>query len=197
MAPVYTDLATLKLALSITDTARDSLLNKAIAGAEMAINRRTGRRFDKDGAASARTYRTIGRVICDRDGEALIVDDISTASALVVEVGDGTTWTTLAATDYDTEPDNATIQGRPITRIRYLYGGFRWYRKARVTAIWGWPAVPDDIVTAALIQAGRYYRRKDSPEGIAGSADWGLVRVPNLDPDVKAMLDPYMLPGFG
>jgi hypothetical protein len=57
--------------------------------------------------------------------------------------------------------------------------------------------VPDEVVQATLLQAGRLYRRKDSPEGVTGSADWGMVRLPRLDPDVMALIEPYMLPGFG
>jgi hypothetical protein len=58
----------------------------------------------------------------------------------------------------------------------------------RVTARWGWPAVPAQVAEATLRTAARAYRRKDSPDGVAGSSDWGLIRVPNLDPDVRQML---------
>ncbi|MFC8456442.1 hypothetical protein ACFUJ0_06100 [Streptomyces sp. NPDC057242] len=67
----------------------------------------------------------------------------------------------------------------------------------RVGTRFGWPAVPDDITEAALIQAARLYRRKDSPEGVTGSAEWGVVRLSRRDPDVWNLIDPYVLPGFG
>jgi hypothetical protein len=37
--------------------------------------------------------------------------------------------------------------------------------------------------------------RKDSPEGVLGSADFGLLRVTNRDPDVRALIEPYILAG--
>ncbi|MDX2921298.1 hypothetical protein PV370_25695, partial [Streptomyces sp. NE06-03C] len=67
----------------------------------------------------------------------------------------------------------------------------------QVTARWGWPAVPDEIVQATLIQAARLYKRKDSPEGVTGSAEWGVVRLSRRDPDVWALIEHYVLPGFG
>ncbi|MEU9888669.1 hypothetical protein [Sphaerisporangium sp. NPDC051011] len=196
MANEYLDLDTFKLALSITDMDRDLLLHKARAAASRAIDKRTGRRFWLDDAASTRTYNPGGRVVCDESGARLLVDDIGDAAGLIVETGFGGSWT--AVTGYETGPDNALARGRAITALVLPSGtwGFGTTR-VRVTARWGWPAVPDDIAQAALIQAARLYRRKDSPEGVAGSAEWGLIRLPPLDPDVRLLVAPYELPGFG
>lgn len=195
MANEYTDLATLKLALGITDSARDSLLNKAMTAASRAIDKRTGRRFYLDAAASARTYNPFERVVCDERGELFLLDDIGSTTGLVVETGSGSTWT--AVTDYEASPDNALADGMPITGLLLASGTWGTGRtRVRVTARWGWPAVPDDIQQACLLQSARLYRRKDSPEGVAGGAEWGLVRLPRLDPDVLALVEPYMLPGF-
>jgi hypothetical protein len=43
----------------------------------------------------------------------------------------------------------------------------------------------------------RLFRRKDSPEGVTGSAEWGVVRLSRRDPDVWVLIEPYILPGFG
>jgi hypothetical protein len=69
--------------------------------------------------------------------------------------------------------------------------------RVRVTAKFGWPTVPDDIVQACLIQASRLFKRADSPEGVMGSSEWGVVRLSRRDPDVWALIEPYTLPGFG
>jgi hypothetical protein len=196
VANEYATLAELKAQLSITDSARDALLNKALASASRAIDKRTGRRFWLDSSAVQRTFNPRGRVVREDEGERLLVDDIGTATGLVVETGGGTSWT--AVTGYETSPDNALLNGVPITALLLPVGTWgHSTARVRITARWGWPAVPDEVVQATLLQAGRLYRRKDSPEGVAGSAEWGIVRVPALDPDVRAMIDPYMLPGIG
>ncbi len=196
MANEYVDLGTLKLALGVTDTSRDALLTSAIAAASRAIDGKTGRRFYLDSVASARVYNPCERVACGPSGDLLLIDDIGALSGLVVETGSGSSWT--AVTGYETSPDNALTQGKPITGLLLTVGTWgTGLTRVRVTAKWGWPAVPDEVAQAAQLQAARLYRRKDSPEGVAGSAEWGLVRVPHLDPDVRAMIDPYVLPGFG
>jgi len=193
---LYVTLALLKESLKITDAGRDNLLNQARASASRQIDKHTGgRRFYADGSASARTWRTRGRVVSDPDGELLLVDDISTTTGLVVELGDGTTWTTV--TDYFAEPDNALVRGEPITGLRRDRGCWSTSRRVRVTAPWGWPAIPDQVVQACLIQSGRLFRRKDSPEGVAGSAEWGAIRLSRIDPDVQALLADFVLPGIG
>lgn len=197
----YISLSLLKEELGITDTDRDNLLDQAIDAAEYAIDTRAGRTgrapggaFGQDASASARQYRTVGRVNRDDAGApALLVDDIATDTDLMVESGSNGSWSTVDAGDYELEPDNAFTLGRPVTRIRRTSGA--WSTRVRVTAVWGWPQIPEDIIRAALLQAGRLYRRKDSPEGVTGSADWGLIRLPHLDPDVRKLVEPYRIPG--
>jgi hypothetical protein len=193
----YSDLATLKLTLSITDTDRDDLLEQALATASRAIETFAGGRvFNADATASARTFPVRGRSLCVADGERLLVDDISTTTGLIVEIGTGSTFT--AVTDYEVGPENAISRGWPITSLLRLGG--TWSSsvrpRVRVTAKWGWPAVPDQVVQATLIQASRLYKRKDSPEGVMGNAEWGTVRVSRVDPDVQALLQPFVVPGF-
>ena len=83
-----------------------------------------------------------------------------------------------------------------ITGLRRDGGGWCFARRARVTADWGWPAVPDAIVEATLLLANRRFMRKDSPEGIAGWAAEGPVRVSRFDPDIEDLVGPYVIPGF-
>ncbi|MBW8087758.1 phage gp6-like head-tail connector protein [Streptomyces hygroscopicus subsp. hygroscopicus] len=196
MAQDYTDLATLKLALNATDSTRDDLLNMAIAAASRGIDRNTGRRFWLDATASVRTYNPQGRTVCGDSGELLIVDDIGSATGLAVAIGSvGTDYETV--TDYETQPDNALARGEPITGLLRPAGTWgRGVARVRITALWGWPAVPDEIAQATAIQALRLYKRKDSPEGILGSAEWGAVRMGRVDPDVYELTKHFVLPGF-
>lgn len=194
MANEYAELAELKDMRQVTDNATDDALQKRLTRASRAIDDRTGRRFYADGSVSARSYRTSGRTVAGDDGELLLVDDISTTTGLIVEVGDGTSWT--AVTDYLTEPENAIARGRAIEALIRDCG--RWStRRVRVTADWGWPAVPDNIVEATLLLANRRFMRRDSPEGVSGWATDGAVRVSRFDPDIEDLVEPYLKPGFG
>ncbi len=187
--PAYAPLSVLKSNLNIaeTDTDRDDLLQQKLLSASRAVEKYCdNRRFYLAPVATQRTFSTGRRVVCRRDGTMLLnIDDVGT-STLVVEVGNGTTWT--AFTGFETYPDNALAKQDAITGL--VTTGSEWSsnRRVRITARWGWPDVPAAVYEATLLQAMRLFRRKDSPEGVAGSADWGLVRVPNLDPDVKAQL---------
>lgn len=197
MANEYADLAALKLRLSIEtgDTTRDTLLNSALAAASRSIDKTTGRRFWLDAAPVARTFRVHGRVSREPDGDLLLVDDIGDAAGMTVERGGGTTWS--AVSGYETAPENALADGLPLTGLRLLYGSWgAGTARVRITARFGWPAVPDDIAEATLIQAARLYRRKDSPEGVMGSGEWGVVRLSRRDPDVWVLIEPFILPGF-
>jgi hypothetical protein len=196
-APNYVDLETLKGALNIRDDVVDPLLGTALAAASRAIDRSLGRQpggFSLDATATARTYRVVGhQVVCD-DGMQFLVDEFGTLDGLVVEIGGPDTWQPV--TDAEHLPENALARGRPITRLQRLWWAPGPFSRVRVTARWGWPAIPDEIEQAALIQATRLYRRKDSPEGVLGSAEWGAIRLSRVDPDVQALIGDLALPGF-
>lgn len=198
MANEYATLLELKAIRGIVDNADDDLLQTRLTRASRAIDTRCrgkGGHFYADGATSVRTYPTRGRTVSGGDGELLLVDDISTATGLIVEVGDGTTWT--AVTDYIAEPDNAIARGRAVEALRRDLGCWSANRRVRVTANWGWPSVPDEIAEATLLLANRRFVRKNSPEGVSGWATEGAVRVSRFDPDIEDLVEPYVVTGFG
>lgn len=197
----YATLDDLKGQLSIQpdDTSRDSQLDRALNAASRGIDRVTGRRFWLDDAVTQRTYRLHQRICREEDGDVLKVDDIGNTVGMLVESAStgGGVFTDITGT-YETTPDNALADGEPITGLlRPLTIWGTAFTRIRVTARFGWPAVPDDITEATLIQAGRLYKRKDSPEGIIGSAEWGVRNLSRRDPDVWALIEPFVLPGFG
>lgn len=203
MAPSYGDLATLKAMLSITDTTRDALLTLNLSAASRLIDAATSRRFYADTVVSQRLYTPERREAWYVSGGSIIVDDISSTTGLIIEEGyNGYTGVptgtyTDISNDFVLQPDNALALGRPITALRRAIGVIMDpYILLRVTALWGWPAVPDEINMAALIQAARLYRRKDSPEGVLGNSEWGSMRVSRVDPDVAALIAPYVTSGF-
>ncbi|MFF8910168.1 phage gp6-like head-tail connector protein [Streptomyces olivaceoviridis] len=197
MANEYGTLAALRKRIGVetSDTSRDDELSAALAAASHGIDRATGRRFWLDDTAVPRVFRPAGRVVCVPDGDLLLVDDIGDTDGLVVEAGATGSWSVLGG--WETQPDNALTGGRPVTGLLRDGGWGIYTSRVRVTARWGWPAVPDEITEAALIQATRLYKRKDSPEGIIGSAEWGVRNLSRRDPDVWALIEPYILPGFG
>ena len=198
MANEYGTLAALKerLGIEADDTSRDAPLNSSLAAASRGIDRATGRRFWLDADPVQRTYNPRGRIVRESDGDLFLVDDIGNVAGLVVETGSGTSWS--AVTDYETGPENAIADGKPITGLLRTLGTWGLTTtRLRVTARFGWPAVPDEVTEAALIQASRLYKRKDSPEGIIGSAEWGVRNLSRRDPDVWALIEPFILPGFG
>ncbi|MFF3346081.1 phage gp6-like head-tail connector protein [Streptomyces sp. NPDC002779] len=197
MANEYVTLAELKSQFGVEpdDDSRDTVLNRARASASRSIDSTTGRRFWLDATPVQRTFTPRGRIVRDDDGELFLVDDIGSAEGLIVETGSSASWS--AVTGYETSPDNALADGRPITGLRRVLGTWGTSTsRLRVTARFGWPAVPDDIHEAALILASRLYKRKDSPEGIIGSAEWGVRNLSRRDPDVWNLIEPYIIPGF-
>lgn len=198
MANEYATLALFKTYLGISDATRDDLLNQALASGSRSIDEACGQRFYLDGSASQRTYNPRRRIYSDASGDLLLVDAIGSTTGLVVEVGSGSSWT--AVTDYETFPDNALAKGVPITGLLRPASLWTWSyssrTRVRITARWGWPAIPEAIETATLIQASRFFKRKDSPEGVLGSAEWGAVRLSRRDPDVWNLIEPFVLPGF-
>lgn len=197
MANEYVTLDELKAQFGIepADDARDAELNRARASASRSIDKTTGRRFWLDEDPVQRVFNPRGRIVRETDGELFLVDDIGSAAGLVVETGSGASWS--AVTGYESSPDNALAEGRPVTGLLRVLGTWGTSTsRLRITAKFGWPAVPDDIHEAALILASRLFKRKDSPEGIIGSAEWGVRNLSRRDPDVWNLIEPYIIPGF-
>lgn len=202
----YADLDELRHARRIsdaTDTTDDVVLLKALMRASRAIDRRTGRQpggFFADTATSARTYDPRGRTVAESSGERLLIDEVSTATGLVVETGSAgsSTWTAVGSTGYEAGPLNAIARLEPIRSVLRV-GGLWWTSgssRVRITARWGWPQVPAPIEEATLLLANRRFMRRESPEGVAGLSDQGPVRISRFDPDIEDLVGPYMLPGF-
>lgn len=177
----YATLAEMRAYLGVNgvNADRDALITAAAGAASRWIDEATGRRFTYDAAPSTITYRTLRRTFATSADYGLVVPDIGTSTGLSTSQGD---------VSYE------AVSGWPIT---ILYSGAPWPEPTvSITARFGWPEVPDQIVLATKILAARLYRRKDSPEGIVGSEAWGAIRVTRVDPDVQALISPYSLPGM-
>lgn len=182
----YATLAELKTAIGETTATNDTELAAKLTSASRRVDRDTGRRFYQDATTSTRTYQALHE-------QLMTVDDISTSTGLVVEVG-RTSWTTVDSGAYDLLPFNAEADGRAIETLMRVTGCWPIWgvTRVRVTARWGWPAVPDEIKNATILLAARLFRRKDSPEGVKGFSDLGVVRVGRYDPDYDNLISPYV-----
>lgn len=206
----YCTLAELKAELHLEDTDDDSLLTIAINAASRQIDGHCGWRFWQDATVQARKFHAHNpRSVYLVDDDA--GDGISTADGLIVKVdtdGDGVFETTLTLdSDFFLEPANAQSRSPawPYTELHITPTGAAsyfpcWWGRpgVQITAKFGWPAVPDDITKACLVQAGQLYKAKDTPFGVAGVADLGVLRIrERLHPIASALLAPYRKPAVG
>lgn len=197
----YATLAELKSFITMDGAVvdRDSLLTIALDAAHDDVEGDTGRRFYLDVSASARDFDPADRTIEDRGRSILLVDDIGDTTGLTISTGSaGGTFTPVAVT-VEYRPENALARGRAITSLLTPSG--IWYTdpftRVRVTARWGWPAVPPRVKAATLLQASRLYARRKSPQGAIGSADWGVMSVRKSDPDYWGLISQFERAGFG
>lgn len=186
----YTDRVSLKATLDIaSETFADSDIDSAINAASRLVDAYCQRRFYLDASASARQFTSTERRLVRFD-DAADVTELATD-----EDGDGTYETVWVASDFRLEPLNAAAKSEPWTRARVTQDGDHVFpftvAAVRVTAQWGWPAVPDLVVEATRIQASRLLKRtREAPFGVAGvSFEGAPMRLLNrLDPDVELML---------
>lgn len=191
----YVATRTLAEELGIADEEDDPRLEAAIASASRQIDAHCGRRFWQDATVVARTYYAVDRTW-------LPVDDISTVTGLIVKIDeddDGVYETTLTqTTDFLLGPANAALETpvRPYEEIT-LVDNYYWPQTRRpgvqVTAKFGWPAIPDDVVTACTIQAKNLY--KVTGAGVFGSMQLSVdgipMRIPGLDYVARALLESF------
>lgn len=194
----YATLNDVKAALRIpvSDTVDDSLLELSIEAASREIDGYCERVFYNVGTAT--------RVYMPEDGFITQVDDVRTITTLKTSsAGDGVYDVTWSQTDYQLEPLNGIAGGvaTPFTRIRavgdYIFPVYEprninsGEAAVQVVGVFGYATVPTAIKQATILYAMRQFKRYDSPLGVAGFGDLGLIRVGRFDPDIEALLMPY------
>jgi|SRR5450755_2750906 hypothetical protein len=196
----YTSVEEMKSRLGITDTASDFELLGAIQAATRAIEGACGRHFCP--ITEVRTY-------VPWDLYMLPVDDIvSVTSVKIDRDGDGTfeeSWT--QGTDYELsfEPNvynqNVSGEARPYTIMRVINGGGRFFPfvwpfsrqdRVQISATFGWPEVPFGVSEATRQTSAEIFKLKDSPFGLMGTSEFGLVRVPRQNSYIMKLLNPYL-----
>jgi hypothetical protein len=191
----YVTEAQFRAAIGDSSSVQQSTIEIAIQTASRRIDALCGRRFYKDTNATVRYYDRVNEVLVE-------VDDFWTTSGLIVEVDTGDdgvyeqSWT--INTDFEVLPVNGLVGALP-----WPYTGLHalstlWFtassgRKAiKVTAKWGWAAVPDAVQMATLLIAKDLYKRPESlAGGYVGLDGWGPARL-REDPAVMEMLRPFV-----
>ena len=190
----YCSLADVKASLRLTDTLDDVLLENSINSASRLIDQYCNRYFYSSAAGEVRYYQA-------NDGFTCWIDDAQSISSLETAVTDPTIFdTTWGVGDYQVLPANRTANGGyyPITAItatdNYLFPVWADMALVKVTGQFGWSSVPDPIKFACIIQASRLFKRLESPLGVAGVSDMGIMRVgSNIDGDVAQLINPFRL----
>jgi hypothetical protein len=185
------------LRIGTADTIDDDLIDNCVGAASRLIDGYCNRRFWQTGTAEARVYQAEDSFYCS-------IDDIA-GTALTLKTStqaDGTFDLQWSRSDYQLEPLNGNLDGLTWSydKIRavgdYLFptvnANYGDQALVQVTAIFGWPSVPEPVTQATIIQASRIFKRYDSPLGVVGFGDLGQIRVSRyLDPDMAQLVEPY------
>ena len=194
----YATLADVKAAARITDDIDDSLLETAIESSSRDIDAYTERVFFNTGATA------VTRIYIPENIFLLETDDIISVTSIKSDTtGEGGFDQTWATTDYQLEPLNGIVGGiaTPFTRIRAV-GDYLWpiyeprdinagQASVQIVARFGFASIPSAIKQATILSSLRAYKRYESPTGVLGFSDMGVVRVGRLDPDVERLIQPY------
>jgi len=185
------------LRIGTADTLDDDLIDNCVGAASRLIDGYCNRRFWQTGTAEARIFQAEDSFYCS-------IDDIA-GTALTLKSStqaDGTFDLTWSRSDYQLEPLNGNLDGLTWSydKIRavgdYLFptvnANYGEQALVQVTAVFGWPSVPEPVTQATIIQASRIFKRYDSPLGVVGFGDLGQIRVSRyLDPDMAQLVEPY------
>jgi len=196
----YATLSDVKAALRITDNVDDSLLEISIEAASREIDGWCERVF---------TSSTATRIYRPTDVFSVDVDDLQSITTLKTDSdGSGVFDVTWETTDYQLNPLNGIAGGisTPYTQVRaigeYLFPIYEPRNvnaneaSIQITGVWGWASVPTAVKQACIILSMRQFKRYDSPTGVMGFGDLGVMRVGRVDPDVEKLLMPFRRMAF-
>ena len=182
----------------LSDLADTELLDDVVTAVSRAIVNACQRTFFQQ-AAQARTFVTQSAAMLTLGA---FNDLVSITTLKFDRDGDGVFEETISATNFGLLDSDFPETG-PYTAVE-LYNQ-TWFpvpggtagtgrtKLTQVTGTWGWPAVPAQVKQACRLQVARVMKRQESPLGVAGFGEFGVVRVSRLDPDIDAMLQPYKL----
>lgn len=176
------------------DTGADLLIASDLLAISRLVEENLHVYFNRDAAAVARVFVGDGTQCLKLRGQLDNCPGIAAVTDLAVKVdedndgsfADESAW---ASTDYELHPLNWALGERPADSL-YIPGWsakgvFSSGLRVQVTAIWGYPAVPE--VIKALTTMWTKIWRLEGPEGTGRINEMGAVV--NMSLDVKRLLD--------
>lgn len=176
----YIDPADVAAALSI-DYTNDAILEAAVTAASNLVASMCGRDFSPV-ASSIRYFVPV-------DSHVVPINDASSITAVATDdAADGLYSTSWAVGDWQALPVGgigpAGQTGWPYTAIvaietrMFLNTTFNLRPFVKVTGVWGWTAIPDDVKQATLFLASEMFKAaREAPFGSANMADFGPVTI--------------------
>lgn len=174
------------------DPVRSGQWDDAITVASRWVEKYCGRQFHDSGAGtSARYFDPVGMVVH--------IDDCQSITAVAVDTGDDGNYATTT-TDYQALPvggRDALLGSVPYTALRALSSTTWVYDNDRlgsvkVTGLWGWTAVPDDVKRACAILTQDLLRDPESAFGGLAIAGEGVVLGARIPARVTGLLAAYV-----
>jgi hypothetical protein len=197
---VYGDLASLKQTFALTGSQFADLdVQLALRSASRAIDQMCSRHFYTTTSDETRYFSPVSATRLNA-GDIVSITTLKSDSG-----GDGVfedTWT--ANTDYVLEPLNAAFQFEPYTGIqRHPLGAFyfptEYPRSVQIVGKFGWSVCPPEITQATGIVASQLIQRaRAAPFGViaVGLDAASAIRLARVDPQVAALIGPYMRAPF-
>lgn len=175
----------------VTDPTDDDDLIRAINTASRDIEIFCGRVFYS--SAQTRYYSTD----CN---DLVFTDDIISVTTLKTDTdSDGVYETTWQASDYILLPRDTANEVPPgsYRRIGRAPNGSYYFPKMddaiQIVGSFGYSAIPAQVNTACLIHAFELFKRKDQPNMIAGTTEYGAIRKKaGMDADAQDLLAPFI-----
>ena len=177
------------LRIPVSDTIDDDLLELAVEAASRDIDQ-----------ASERIFYSLSdtRIFIPQDSSNTAIDDLVSVTSIKTSTSaDGAFDVTWTSSDYQLMPLNGVAGGMTVPYdLIYAVGDYSFPQSGQeatveVVGTWGFSSVPVAIKQATVLLSARIFKRNDSPGGVMGFGDLGVIRVGRMDPDIDKLIQPY------
>lgn len=177
------------LRIPVSDIIDDDLLELAVEAASRDIDQ-----------ASERIFYSLSdtRIFIPRDSSNTAIDDLVSVTTIKTSTSaDGAFDVTWTSSDYQLMPLNGVAGGMTVPYdLIYAVGDYSFPQSGQeatvqVVGTWGFSSVPVAIKQATVLLSARIFKRNDSPGGVMGFGDLGVIRVGRMDPDIDKLIQPY------